>query len=125
MLSQKKWLEVRDLFFCHRLPGRLTEEQVAALLGVTVFEVRLLVRGGMLSPLGRPAKNARKYFSSVEVEAYARERTWLDRASRLLAKAVHEKNAPQHGRVAAPNRFRGHEAGPASVVPANTGGNGV
>jgi hypothetical protein len=48
-----------------------------------------------------------------------------DRASRLLAKAVHEKNAPQPGRVAAPNRFRGQEAGPASVVPANTGGNGV
>ena len=42
--------------------------------------------------LGRPAPNAHKYFSAVEIESLARDRDWLDKATRVLGRHVREKN---------------------------------
>ncbi len=84
------------LFHCRRLPARLTVEQVALLLGFLPYEIPVLVRAGLLNYLGRPAPNARKYFSAVEVEQLSRDTPWLQKASRAVTKYIHEKNrSPQ------------------------------
>jgi hypothetical protein len=84
----------QDLFVfrCQRLPARLTVEQTAVLLGFLTIDIPVLVRAGLLKCLGRPAPNAHKYFSAVEIESLARDRDWLDKATRALARHVREKN---------------------------------
>src|SRR5512137_1206303 len=84
----------QDLFVfrCQRLPARLTVTQTALLLGFLSIEVPVLVRAGLLKYLGRPAPNAHKYFSAVEIESLARDRDWLDKATRVLGRHAREKN---------------------------------
>jgi len=47
--------------------------------------------------LGKPAPNAPKYFASVEICALARDRDWLDRATRVLTKFWLDKNSRKPG----------------------------
>ena len=73
-------------------------EQTALLLGFLIYEVQLLTRLKYLHPLGQPAANGYKYFSAVEIEKLARDREWLDRASRAVSKAIKEKNMKSKSR---------------------------
>ncbi|MBI3852685.1 MAG: hypothetical protein HY298_20720 [Verrucomicrobia bacterium] len=88
----------QDLFHYRRLPARLTVEQVALLLGVLAYEIAILVRLGLLHPLGRPAPNGRKFFSAAEIQALSQNRDWLDKASRILTKHLQDKNRKQNSR---------------------------
>ena len=80
------------LFLGQRLPARLTGEQVGHLMGFTLHEVSLLMRLGLLRPLGRPAANGHKYYPAVEIETFSRDRDWLDKANRAIVRSVREKN---------------------------------
>lgn len=82
----------RELLNYRRLPGRLDVTQIATLLGLLPHEIPILVRLGLLKPLGNPAANAHKYFASVSVEQSARDPVWLDKATRAIAKHVRQKN---------------------------------
>jgi len=83
---------ITNAFRCQRLPARLTVEQTALLLGFLTIDIPVLVRAGLLKCLGRPAPDAHKCFSAVEIVSPARDGDWLDKATRVLGKHAREKN---------------------------------
>jgi hypothetical protein len=76
--------ETIQLLNVTRLPGRLTGEQAAPLLGFMPHDMPILVKARLLKPLGNPPQQAVKYFSSAEVEKYAKDHDWLNRATRTI-----------------------------------------
>lgn len=75
-----------------RLPARIDSRQTAALLGFLEHDIPILMNAGLLKPLGNPATNARKYFSSAEIEALARDRAWLNKATAAVSRYWKNKN---------------------------------
>src|ERR1700730_14799032 len=97
MLAGKKISSLQDAFAllnCHRLPARLNTSEVAVLLGVQEHDVAPLVAAKLLTPLGKPAPNAPKYFAAIEVLACAENRDWLSHATRAISKDWATKNRP-------------------------------
>ena len=95
MFSAKKLTgghEILSLMNCRRLPARLTTGEAAAVLGFQEHDIAPLVAAKLLTPLGKPAPNAPKYFASVDVQAAAEDREWLSQATRALSKYWHDKN---------------------------------
>src|SRR5438067_13040023 len=89
MLTGKKLANYQDAFAllnCTRLPGRLNTTETAVLLGFQEHDIAPLVVAKLLSPLGRPAPNAPKYFSAFEIEQLAHNREWLSEATKALSK---------------------------------------
>jgi len=82
---------------CRRLPGRLNTTEAAVILGFQEHDIPVLIAGKCLSPLGKPAQNAPKYFASVEICALAQDRDRLDRATRVLTKFWLDKNSRYPG----------------------------
>jgi len=82
-----EWLNTR------RLPARLTVAQTAVLLGIQPHDVPVLVAARLLTPLGRPAANAPKFFAAFEIEQASRDRSWLDKASKQITQHWKTKNA--------------------------------
>jgi hypothetical protein len=74
-------------------PARLTPEQVAKRLGFAVHDVPVLIAEGLLKPLGKPVASATKYFASVEIEAFALDTRWLNKATQALYDFWKQKNA--------------------------------
>jgi len=71
-----------------RLPARLTVEDVAQLLGFGAHDIPRLVKAKLLRPLGGSnRRNSVKYFSAVEIEGYARDAKWLDRATNAISRS--------------------------------------
>ena len=60
-------VHVRELLNVRRLPARLNVPQTAALLNCGEHDIPLLVRRGLLKPLGHPPPNAMKYFAPTEI----------------------------------------------------------
>jgi hypothetical protein len=103
MLSSRSPLTTQEKFAllnCRRLPGRLNTSEAALLLGFQDHDIPVLVAARLIFPLGIPAANAPKYFSSVDVIANAENPEWLARATRALARHWLFKNSrKQPGRV--------------------------
>lgn len=96
MFASKRIVSGQDMLAilnCHRLPGRLTTAETAVLLGFQEHDIAPLVAGRLLTPLGKPAPNAPKYFAAVEVRACADDREWLSQATKTLARHWHDKNS--------------------------------
>ncbi|HEV2327649.1 MAG TPA: hypothetical protein VGY56_02545 [Verrucomicrobiae bacterium] len=83
------------LFTWQRLPGRLDAKQAAELLGFLPYELSVVVRNGLVRPLGKPAPNGHKFFCSAEILQLSQDRDWLDKATRAVAKCWKEKNQKQ------------------------------
>ena len=64
--------------------GRLDAKTTAAILGFQEHDIPILVARGLLKPLGSPAKNAKKYFSAVEILALAADTNWLSKATKAV-----------------------------------------
>lgn len=77
-----------DLLNYRRLPARLTSEQVATILGFKPHDIAPLIRAKLLMPLGGGPRNSVKYFHAAEIECRARDRRWLDRATRTISRRV-------------------------------------
>src|ERR1044071_7013672 len=77
---------------CERLPARLDPGQVSALLGFMQHEITLLMKLKLLKPLGDPAPNGHKFFSSAEILALTQDRQWLDRATKAVSRQWQRKN---------------------------------
>jgi hypothetical protein len=95
MLSGKNIAGTRDalaLLNCLRVPARLNTTEAAVLLGVQEHDIPTLVAAKMLSPLGKPAPNAPKYFAAIDVQECAQDRGWLDQATKALARHWLKKN---------------------------------
>jgi hypothetical protein len=82
----------KSLLLLSHLPARLIPEKVAEILGFSPYEISVLMRTGLLKPLGKPAPNAHKYFCAAEVVELSYNRDWLDKASRVISKHWQDKN---------------------------------
>lgn len=95
MISNKKITgpqEAIALLNCLHMPARLNTTETAILLGFAEHDIAVLIAGKLLMPLGKPAANAPKYFAAVDVQECAQNRTWLDQATKTLAKHWLKKN---------------------------------
>ncbi len=95
MFSTKKLNGTHDilsLMNCRRLPARLTTAEASAVLGFQEHDVAPLIAAKLLTPLGKPAPNAPKYFATVDILAAAENREWLSQATRSLARYWQGKN---------------------------------
>ena len=98
MLAGKKINSLQDAFAllnCHRLPARLNTSEVAVLLGFQEHDIAPLVAAKLLTPLGKPAPNAPKYFAAIEVLARAENCDWLSRATKAISRYWASKNRPR------------------------------
>ena len=83
----------KSALFLPRLPARLDVNQAAEILGFMPHEIPVLLKAGLLKPLGRPAPNGHKFFSSAELSELSENREWLDKATRAVAKHWKDRNA--------------------------------
>jgi len=67
-----------------RLPGRLTAQEAAWLLGFKPHEIPILVTYRLLQTMGAPPRNGEKHFSAGQLERLSRDFGWLDLASATL-----------------------------------------
>ena len=80
------------LLNCRRLPGRLNTSEAALLLGFQEHDIPTLIAARLLTPLGKPASNAPKYFAAVQIAERASDLEWLSSATKQLAKHWLHKN---------------------------------
>ena len=72
--------------------ARLDVNATAAALGFMPHDIPLLMRARLLKPLGDPAPNAPKYFARCEVQRYADDVHWLEKATRAVSQEWRAKN---------------------------------
>ncbi len=89
--------EALALLNCLRVPARLNTTETAVLLGFQEHDIAPLVVAKLLTPLGKPAPNAPKYFASVDVLECAQNRGWLEQATKVLARHWRRKNDAKRG----------------------------
>jgi hypothetical protein len=82
----------KSILSCVRLPARLDVNQTAEVLGFLPYEICVLMRFGLLKPLGKPSRNGHKFFCAAEILELSQNREWLEKATRAVAKCWHEKN---------------------------------
>lgn len=95
MLSARRMssaVEATVLLNCRRLPARLNVTETAILLGLKEHDIAPLVALKLLVPLGKPARNAPKYFAAVDIIARSDDRSWLSEATKALAQFWLRKN---------------------------------
>jgi hypothetical protein len=89
----------KSTLFLRRLPARLNVDQAAEILGFLPHELTVLLKAGLLKPLGKPAPNGHKFFSAVEISALSENLEWLDKATRTVAKCWKDRNLASNGRI--------------------------
>ena len=89
----------KPILLVRRLPARLDVRQAGDVLGFLPHEISVLVKAGMLKPLGKPAANGHKFFCAVEVAALSENREWLDKATRAVARHWKDRNTAMSARV--------------------------
>jgi hypothetical protein len=75
------------------VPARLDALQAAWFLGFEPHEIPILIAGGLLKPLGHPARNATKFFATQALEQLRSDEKWLARASDAICQYWRERNA--------------------------------
>jgi hypothetical protein len=82
----------KSILFVPRLPARLDVTQAADVLGFLPHEIVVLLKAGLLKPLGKPAANGHKFFCTAEISTLAQNREWLDKATRAVARHWRDRN---------------------------------
>jgi hypothetical protein len=82
----------KSILFVPRLPARLDVTQAADVLGFLPHEIVVLLKAGLLKPLGKPAANGHKFFCTAEISTLAQNREWLDKATRAVARHWKDRN---------------------------------
>ncbi|MDD5261327.1 MAG: hypothetical protein PHD76_05700 [Methylacidiphilales bacterium] len=67
-------------------------EQVADLLGFQKHDIPVLVKSKLITPLGSPAPNAPKWFSSAIVLQLSQDEKWLSKATKVITLNWKKKN---------------------------------
>jgi hypothetical protein len=78
------------------LPARLDAISTAKLLGFAEHDIQVLLRAGKLRPLGKPARNAPKWFAAIELIRLAVDAEWLSQASREVSEYWRRKRERQY-----------------------------
>ena len=73
-------------------PGVLSRDEAAKRMGYSPVEIDILVSGGRLTPLGKPKRNAKKVFATLEIERCIQDMDWLHRAQRTIMEYWEKKN---------------------------------
>ena len=68
-----------------QIPGRLTAEQAARILGFASHDMPTLVKHKLLTPLGQPTQRSTKYFAAVEVFRCVADTKWLGKATKVVS----------------------------------------
>lgn len=79
-----------------KYPVCLTKEMVAKVLGIATHNIPLLVRAGLLKPLGRPARYCVKYFSRQALAENLANEEWLGKMVNAINRHWHNKNAQRY-----------------------------
>lgn len=74
------------------LPSRLSAKEAGWFLGFSSYDVTVLTSHKLLKPVGRPAQNSTKYYSTATLKRLHGDAKWLDRASTLLNQFWRDKN---------------------------------
>ena len=74
-------------------PARLNATQAAWYLGFEPHEITILVGEGLLKPLGHPARNSTKFFTTQTLDQLRRDEKWLARATDAIAEYWRQQNA--------------------------------
>ncbi len=85
--------ERKDFLNLATLPARLNSEEAAYFLGFKPHDIPLLMKAGLLKPLGRPMPNGDKYFATVTLTELQQDVQWLSRATSAVCQHWKEKNA--------------------------------
>ena len=80
------------------LPAKLTYEWAAVLLGVGKDDMPILVKAGLIKPLGRPADSSVKYVATIEILRLSKDLDFLNRATRAIYEFWAKKNANRHSK---------------------------
>lgn len=75
------------------LSARLDSAQTARILGFQPHDIPILIAAKLFKPLGRPASNAVKYFSAVEILALFNDYDWLNKATLKVPQHWEAKNS--------------------------------
>ena len=93
--------EHREFLNLRRLPGSISAEQAAILLGVAEPNIPVLVSKGFLRPLASPlSANAPRRFSSTVVEKLAGDAAEMNRMQQILTKHHRSRNGTDIRRTA-------------------------
>jgi hypothetical protein len=65
-------------------PARLRPDEAASLIGCHPHDIPVLVKAGLLKPLGRVPPNAVKYFSRRKVMELCDDDAWLARVTEAI-----------------------------------------
>jgi len=91
-------VHAKELLGLRRLPSRLGVTDAAILLNVGEHDIPVLVRAGLLEPLGHPPPNAVKYFATMELLDRAADRKWLSQMCDAIYQHWAKKNAASKNR---------------------------
>lgn len=75
-----------------RLPLRVTAEETAWLLNCAEHDIPCLILAKLLRPLGKPARNARKFFDPDEILQSSKNREWKDKVSAAIYEHWRKQN---------------------------------
>ena len=75
--------------------GRFNKRQTALALGCKPHNIRLLVKKGLLMPLGSLSLYCEQYFCAVEVMAKAKDKGVLARCTRAIQEDSEKHNHPE------------------------------
>ena len=78
----------------------MTKEKVAEALDIGVHNIPLLVRAGLLKPLGRPGRYCVKKFSRDELARNIVSQTWLEKVAAAIHRHWRIKNARKRAKLA-------------------------
>lgn len=82
----------RFLALMGQLPARLTAEQAAWVLNCQPHDVPVLVAARLLKPLGTPTPNSVKYFATMDVLEFSKDRSWLVKMTNEVSQHWRKKN---------------------------------
>jgi hypothetical protein len=92
-----------DVLNVRRVPGRLTADQTAALLGFSSHDIPYLIRAKLLKPIGKPQPNSCKWFASCEIEELRNSSKWLDAATKAVSEWWRTQNARRRNQAEKPS----------------------
>ena len=81
------------------LPARVNAQEASWLLGFAPHDMPVLVKAGLIKPLGRPAQNSVKYYAAAELEELRADRKWLSKATEAVYWHWHGKNIARQSTV--------------------------
>jgi|SRR5579872_5882847 len=97
--------QTRELLNLRRLPAMLNMAQTAAMLGLAEHDIPVLVRSGLLKPLGNPPPNAVKAFATIQVLELAGEIVTLNKIRSTVYEYWRGKNANRREPPPIPRRY--------------------